>query len=251
MMNPELGRDGDLGMGISVFVPLFGLQPNPKILGWPRSRDHRPVGFLRRSNQRGGTAVRFSSRPQLLKVSSGSVSFAQGVYGLGTFGSAGRSTRSDRVSVEVIAVSTLAATPTRALDPRASTHGRRVGVALLLVGGLVAFGLAPTRIPDSYSWVEHGISESAGQGIDGARVARAGFILYGLAVIRLVGLRSLFGDRSARCVISASGCRCSPSLPSRPSGGMTAPATWSPRKSFTASLPPSWDSASSLALSPS
>ena len=64
-----------------------------------------------------------------------------------------------------------------------------LGVIALLIGALVAFGLAPTLLPDSYSWTEHGVSESAAQGIDGAWLARMGFISYGLAVLWLVGLR--------------------------------------------------------------
>ena len=63
------------------------------------------------------------------------------------------------------------------------------GITALLVGALVAFGFAPTSMPQSYSWVEHGISESAAQGIEGAWLARLGFISYGLAVVWLVGLR--------------------------------------------------------------
>ena len=44
-------------------------------------------------------------------------------------------------------------------------------------------------MPVSYSWMKHGTSESAAQGIDGAWVARAGFILFGLAVIWITQLR--------------------------------------------------------------
>lgn len=72
------------------------------------------------------------------------------------------------------------------LPPRVA----RLGVIVLLVAALVAFGLAPTLLPASYSWVEHGISESAAQGIDGAWLARMGFISFGLAVVWLVGLRA-------------------------------------------------------------
>lgn len=62
-------------------------------------------------------------------------------------------------------------------------------VSALMVGALGAFAVAPALLPDSYSWVEHGISESAAQGVDGAWLARFGFIMYGLAVVWLVGLR--------------------------------------------------------------
>lgn len=65
------------------------------------------------------------------------------------------------------------------------------GLSVLLLGGaLVAFGLAPLGLPDSYSWIEHGISESAGQGVAGAWVARIGFIAFGLAVLMVTDMRS-------------------------------------------------------------
>jgi len=74
--------------------------------------------------------------------------------------------------------------------PRARSTIDRIGAWVLLVGALGALGLAPLAMPDSYSWVEYGTSESAAQGIDGAWVARSGFILFGLAVLRVVRLRS-------------------------------------------------------------
>jgi hypothetical protein len=61
---------------------------------------------------------------------------------------------------------------------------------LLLVGALAAFALAPLGLPDSYSWVEHGISESAAQGVAGAWVTRMGFIAFGLAVLVATDMRS-------------------------------------------------------------
>ena len=63
------------------------------------------------------------------------------------------------------------------------------GVTALLIAALIAFAFAPSLMPNSYSWVEHGISESAAQGIDGAWLARMGFIAFGLGVLWLVGLR--------------------------------------------------------------
>jgi len=69
-----------------------------------------------------------------------------------------------------------------------------LGITALLVAALSAFAFAPTLVAESYSWVEHGISESAAQGVEGAWLARGGLILYGLAVVWLVGLRhSLWG----------------------------------------------------------
>ena len=66
----------------------------------------------------------------------------------------------------------------------------QISAWVLLASALTALGLAPLAMPDSYSWVEHGTSESAAQGIDGAWVARTGFIFFGLAVLWLAKLRS-------------------------------------------------------------
>lgn len=60
----------------------------------------------------------------------------------------------------------------------------------LLIAALVLLGLAPLAMPESYRWLEHGTSESAGQGLEGAWVARLGFIAFGLAVLRLLVLRA-------------------------------------------------------------
>ena len=64
-----------------------------------------------------------------------------------------------------------------------------VGIVWLLAAALVAFGVAPLLLPESYSAVEHGISESAAQGIEQAWPARLGFIAFGLAVLWLVAIR--------------------------------------------------------------
>ncbi|HEX4980956.1 MAG TPA: DUF998 domain-containing protein [Ilumatobacteraceae bacterium] len=60
----------------------------------------------------------------------------------------------------------------------------------MLFGSGALLALAPTMMPDGYSWTEHGISESAAQGIDGAWLARMGFVVFGLAVIWLTSLRA-------------------------------------------------------------
>lgn len=65
----------------------------------------------------------------------------------------------------------------------------RAGVLGVLAAALVTLALALLAMPDSYSWVKLGLSEAAAQGVDGAWVARTGFILFGLAVVWLVHLR--------------------------------------------------------------
>lgn len=66
------------------------------------------------------------------------------------------------------------------------TSGRRPAVIfalLCLAGSLACVAIAPFLMPDSYSWVEHSVSESAGQGVDHAWVARLGFLLLGFGVL--------------------------------------------------------------------
>lgn len=75
--------------------------------------------------------------------------------------------------------------------PRVGRIGRvgRVGVIALLSAAMLAFAVAPLALPESYSTVKLSISEAGAQGLDGAWVARTGFIIFGLAVIWLVELR--------------------------------------------------------------
>ncbi len=54
---------------------------------------------------------------------------------------------------------------------------------------MLILGLAPLALPPSYSWVELGTSEAAAQGIEGAWVARMGFVMLGLAVLGICVLR--------------------------------------------------------------
>ncbi len=54
---------------------------------------------------------------------------------------------------------------------------------------MLFLALAPLALPQSYSWVELGTSEAAAQGVAGAWVARAGFVLFGLAVLGICVLR--------------------------------------------------------------
>ncbi len=66
--------------------------------------------------------------------------------------------------------------------------------ALLVLATLglstAALALAPLALDESYAWVEHTTSESAAQGVDGAWVGRAGFVLFGLGVLALAGVAS-------------------------------------------------------------
>lgn len=66
------------------------------------------------------------------------------------------------------------------------------GVIAMLATGLALLAAAPLALRDSYSysWVDQGTSESAAQGIDGAWVARLGFVTLGLAVVWLASLRA-------------------------------------------------------------
>ncbi len=58
-------------------------------------------------------------------------------------------------------------------------------VVVLLVLSALALLVAPGLMPPSYSWVSHTTSESAGQGVTSAWVARTGFLGFGTAVLLL------------------------------------------------------------------
>lgn len=48
--------------------------------------------------------------------------------------------------------------------------------------------LAPLFMSESYSWIEHAVSASAGQGVENAWLARLGFLLLAFAVLLLAGI---------------------------------------------------------------
>ena len=61
-------------------------------------------------------------------------------------------------------------------------------VLALLATSAASLAVAPTVVPDSYSWLSHTTSESGAQGVEGAWLARLGFLIFGLAVIWLAQL---------------------------------------------------------------
>lgn len=76
-----------------------------------------------------------------------------------------------------------------------ATHaalGRRrltaAAIALILAASVACVAIAPALMPDSYSIVEHSISESAAQGVEDVWLARTGLLLFGLAVLVSAGL---------------------------------------------------------------
>lgn len=74
-----------------------------------------------------------------------------------------------------------------------TTRRRRLmGAAVLamLLGSAACVAIAPLLMPDSYSIVEHSISESAAQRVDGVWLARTGLLLLGFSVLVLAGLSS-------------------------------------------------------------
>jgi hypothetical protein len=89
------------------------------------------------------------------------------------------------------------------------TEMLRRGVGELQVAGLVvsalALMIAPLLMPASYSWIAHTTSESAAQGVPGAWLARAGFLVFGSSVLWIaweargswnrcaIGLHATFG----------------------------------------------------------
>ncbi len=90
------------------------------------------------------------------------------------------------------------------IDPSLSrpvgVRGRFAFVVILvgLGGAVVSLAVAPVLMPESYSWVSHTTSESAAQGVEGAWLARLGFVLSGLAVLWLVGVSGRRWEGRAR-----------------------------------------------------
>jgi hypothetical protein len=69
-----------------------------------------------------------------------------------------------------------------------------VGVVACFVASALALGVAPLLLPHDYHWIAHTTSEAAAQRVNGAWLARSGFLLFGLAVIWLAsGARMLWG----------------------------------------------------------
>jgi len=73
-------------------------------------------------------------------------------------------------------------------------------ILLLLAASLLAVAFAPILMLDSYSIIEHSVSESAAQGVEGAWMARVGFLCLGLGVLlcaQLAGSRWGLWGRAA------------------------------------------------------
>lgn len=66
-----------------------------------------------------------------------------------------------------------------------STTMRRSAIVAMFFSALAILAVAPILMPDSYSWLDHSVSESAAQGIEGAWLARVGFLMFGFAVLQL------------------------------------------------------------------
>lgn len=62
-------------------------------------------------------------------------------------------------------------------------RGTAAAVLGLLAGSATCIALAPALMPAGYSALSLSVSESAGQGVPGAWLARAGFLLLGFAVL--------------------------------------------------------------------
>jgi Protein of unknown function (DUF998) len=69
-------------------------------------------------------------------------------------------------------------------ETAAPTTTRLPRLALALSAALLV--LAPLALPSSYSWIEHTTSESGAQGVDGAWMARAAFVLFAVGVAGIV-----------------------------------------------------------------
>jgi Protein of unknown function (DUF998) len=73
-------------------------------------------------------------------------------------------------------------------DRAAGSRAGRAAVLLGLATSFTALAVAPAVMPADYSWVSQTTSESGAQRLEGAWVARLGFLLFGLSVILLAAL---------------------------------------------------------------
>jgi hypothetical protein len=73
----------------------------------------------------------------------------------------------------------------RGPDARDTESVSAVVVLAALGVSVLALAVAPALMPENYSWIINTTSESAGQGVNGAWVARLGFLMFGLSVIWL------------------------------------------------------------------
>jgi hypothetical protein len=71
-----------------------------------------------------------------------------------------------------------------------TTAALSLAVVVMLGASAICLTAAPLLLPDSYSWIEHTTSEAAAQGVDGAWLARLGFLLFGFAVLALCALKA-------------------------------------------------------------
>ncbi|WP_420641298.1 DUF998 domain-containing protein [Candidatus Leptofilum sp.] len=100
---------------------------------------------------------------------------------------------------------------------------RRTAVSLLILSAL-ALLLAPSQMPASYDWLQHTTSESAAQGVEGAWLARLGFMIFGLAVMWQTSLLHKPWARPVRlshmafgvCMVGAAVFSSKPWLPELP-----------------------------------
>ena len=77
------------------------------------------------------------------------------------------------------------------MNPK-QTRMMAAAVVAMLLASVAAVAIAPMLMPESYSVVEHSISESAAQGVQDAWLARLGFLLLGFAVLTST---SIAGER--------------------------------------------------------
>lgn len=77
------------------------------------------------------------------------------------------------------------------VPPGLDTRHIARGASHLLLASAVCLALVPWVVPDSYSVVEHTLSEAAGQGVQGGWLARTGMILSAFAAFMLAATPAL------------------------------------------------------------
>ncbi len=89
--------------------------------------------------------------------------------------------------------------------PEIEQRNTALGAIALLGVSAAALAIAPAFMPDGYRWVVHTTSESAAQGLEGAWVARLGFLTFGFGALSVATASQATWARSVVALHTAFG----------------------------------------------
>lgn len=105
---------------------------------------------------------------------------------------------------------------------------RITGPLALILASFAATALAPLAVGQGYDWIDHTISESAGQGVHNAWLARAGFLFWGAGALWL-GCKERLRSRAGAVLLALFGlCMLG--------AAVCSTRSWDPAQSFNPTL---------------